>query len=91
MLRCTHQPQPAAASWREWVKGSAYKLVWQLGLFIYYFLCSCTVYTLHTGSRRRADRPVFSVILHLHKTQINTTMELNIRENNQNNNMVDNM
>ena len=72
-------------------KGSAYKLVWQLGLFIYYFLCSCTVYTLHTGSRRRADRPVFSVILHLHKTQINTTMELNIRENNQNNNMVDNM
>ena len=30
-------------------KGSAYKLVWQLGLFIYYFLCSCTVYTLHTG------------------------------------------
>ena len=43
------------------------------------------------GSRRRADRPVSSVILHLHKTQINTTMDLNIRENNQNNNMVDNM
>ena len=38
-----------------------------------------TVYTLHT-SRRRADRTVFSVILHLHKTQINSTMELNIRK-----------